>query len=74
MLRGIPKVKPIDPSEPEASKEVWELHTNSATSKEGCKAGLILTNPSGDEITYALRFDFHISNNEVEYCWPSHDT
>nr|GEY50888.1 reverse transcriptase domain-containing protein [Tanacetum cinerariifolium] len=30
-------------------------------------AGLILTNPEGVEFTYALRFQFTASNNEVEY-------
>ena len=28
---------------------------------------LILTSLEGEEVTYALRFDFHTSNNEVEY-------
>ena len=26
-----------------------------------------MTNPTGEEITYALRFDFYTSNNEAEY-------
>ncbi|GJT38098.1 reverse transcriptase domain-containing protein [Tanacetum coccineum] len=34
---------------------------------EGSGAGLILTNPEGMEFTYALRFEFVASNNEVEY-------
>lgn len=29
--------------------------------------GLILENFSGDEITYAMRFDFVVSNNKFEY-------
>lgn len=29
--------------------------------------GLILTSPGGEEVTYALRFEFMTSNNEVEY-------
>ena len=28
---------------------------------------LILTTPEGEEVTSALRFDFHTSNNEAEY-------
>lgn len=28
---------------------------------------MILKNPGGEKITYALRIDFHISNNEAEY-------
>ncbi|GJS97176.1 reverse transcriptase domain-containing protein [Tanacetum coccineum] len=33
----------------------------------GSGAGLILTNPEGMEFTYALRFRFDATNNEVEY-------
>lgn len=38
-----------------------------ASSKEGSGAGLILTSPTDEEITYALRFDFYTSNNEAKY-------
>ncbi|GJY42246.1 reverse transcriptase domain-containing protein [Tanacetum coccineum] len=34
---------------------------------EGSSVGLILTDPNGQEITYALRFNFRASNNEAEY-------
>nr|KAJ0186576.1 hypothetical protein LSAT_V11C900479430 [Lactuca sativa] len=43
------------------------LHTYGASSKEGSCAGLILTSPTREELTYALRFDFHTSNNKAEY-------
>nr|GFA07136.1 reverse transcriptase domain-containing protein [Tanacetum cinerariifolium] len=43
------------------------LFTDGASSIEGSCVGLILTHPSGQEITYALRFDFRTSNNEAEY-------
>lgn len=42
------------------------LYTNGAASKEGSGAGLILTNPEGNEVTYALRFDFDTTNNKAE--------
>ncbi|XP_023745788.1 uncharacterized protein LOC111893943 [Lactuca sativa] len=45
----------------------WTLYTDGASSREGSGAGLILTSPKGEEVTYALRFDFHTSNNEAEY-------
>nr|GEU38569.1 reverse transcriptase domain-containing protein [Tanacetum cinerariifolium] len=38
---------------------LWEFH--------GLEARLILTNPKGEEFTYALRFEFDASNNEAEY-------
>ncbi|XP_071729124.1 uncharacterized protein [Rutidosis leptorrhynchoides] len=34
---------------------------------EGAGAGLILTSPSGEEHTYALDFNFDVTNNEAEY-------
>ncbi|XP_071911808.1 uncharacterized protein [Coffea arabica] len=46
---------------------VWTLFVDGSSSKEGCGAGLLLTSPMGDELAYALRFDFRASNNESEY-------
>lgn len=65
-LREITKAILADPLEPEASKDVWELHTDDAANKEGSGVGLILKNPRGDEITYALMFGFQVSNNEAK--------
>ncbi|GKA89665.1 reverse transcriptase domain-containing protein, partial [Tanacetum coccineum] len=45
----------------------WTLFTNGASNIEGLGAGLILTNPDGQEISYALRFNFKASNNKAEY-------
>ncbi|XP_071920768.1 uncharacterized protein [Coffea arabica] len=45
----------------------WTLFVDGSSSKEGCGAGLLLTSPKGDELAYALRFDFRASNNESEY-------
>lgn len=45
----------------------WMLYTDGASNREGSGAGLILTSPEGEEVTYALRFDFHTSNNKAEY-------
>nr|GEX35730.1 reverse transcriptase domain-containing protein [Tanacetum cinerariifolium] len=42
-----------------------EMPSNASQDRSG--AGLILTNPDGVEFTYALRFQFAASNNEVEY-------
>ncbi|XP_027166658.1 uncharacterized protein LOC113766692 [Coffea eugenioides] len=45
----------------------WTLYVDGASSKEGCGAGLLLISPTGEELPYALRFDFRASNNESEY-------
>ncbi|XP_071909714.1 uncharacterized protein [Coffea arabica] len=49
------------------SGEPWVLFVDGASSKEGSGAGLLLTSPTGEELTYALRCDFPTSNNETEY-------
>ncbi|KAL7601627.1 hypothetical protein Lser_V15G24154 [Lactuca serriola] len=43
----------------------WTLYTDGASSRKGSEAGLILTSPEGEEVTYTLCFDFHTSNNEA---------
>ncbi|GKD34857.1 reverse transcriptase domain-containing protein [Tanacetum coccineum] len=45
----------------------WTLFTIGASRMEGSEAGLILTDPDGQEITYAFWFNFRTSNNEAEY-------
>ncbi|XP_022004433.1 uncharacterized protein LOC110901995 [Helianthus annuus] len=47
--------------------EAWKLFIDGASSVEGSGAGFILINPEGLEFTYALRFEFQITNNEAEY-------
>ncbi|GJY12390.1 reverse transcriptase domain-containing protein [Tanacetum coccineum] len=45
----------------------YKLYTDGASSSDGSGAGLMLINPEGKEYTYALRFEFEITNNEAEY-------
>ncbi|GJZ47676.1 reverse transcriptase domain-containing protein [Tanacetum coccineum] len=47
--------------------EPWILFTDGSSCTDGFGAGLILTNPEGMELTYALRFRFDATNNEAEY-------
>ncbi|GKC55649.1 reverse transcriptase domain-containing protein [Tanacetum coccineum] len=54
-------------AEPEELPEPWTLFTDGSSCIDGSGAGLILTNPEGVEFTYAIRFRFEATNNEVEY-------
>ncbi|GKA18840.1 reverse transcriptase domain-containing protein [Tanacetum coccineum] len=45
----------------------WTLFTDGSSCVDGCRAGVILTDPEGVEFTYALRFQFEATNNEAEY-------
>nr|GEZ00692.1 reverse transcriptase domain-containing protein [Tanacetum cinerariifolium] len=45
----------------------WILFTDGSSCVDGSGACLIIINPEGMEFTYALRFRFNATNNEVEY-------
>ncbi|GJW97871.1 reverse transcriptase domain-containing protein [Tanacetum coccineum] len=45
----------------------WTLFTDGSSCVDGCRAGVIITDPEGVEFTYALRFQFETTNNEAEY-------
>ncbi|XP_071714994.1 uncharacterized protein [Rutidosis leptorrhynchoides] len=47
--------------------ETWDLFTDGVSCAEGVGAGLVLASPNGEEHTYALRFNFDVTNNEAEY-------
>ncbi|GKA90569.1 reverse transcriptase domain-containing protein, partial [Tanacetum coccineum] len=51
----------------EALPNPWILFTDGSSCIDGSEVGLIITNPKGVEFTYALRFRFDATNNEVEY-------
>nr|GEU68496.1 reverse transcriptase domain-containing protein [Tanacetum cinerariifolium] len=53
--------------EKEALPDPWILFTDGSSCIDGFGAGLIITNLEGTEFTYALRFRFDATNNEVEY-------
>ncbi|XP_071704471.1 uncharacterized protein [Rutidosis leptorrhynchoides] len=60
-----------DPEQlPVPPPELWELYTDGAASSEGAGAGLIFTGSRQEEHTYALRFNFKVTNNEAEYETP----
>ena len=66
-IKGVPTTISVDHLELEDGKELWKLYTNGAASKEGSGIGMILQSPKGEYITYALRFDFQVSNSKGEY-------
>ncbi|XP_071705279.1 uncharacterized protein [Rutidosis leptorrhynchoides] len=43
------------------------MHRDGACGPEGAGAGIVLKSPEGEEYTFALRFSFHVTNNEAEY-------
>ncbi|KAK9049882.1 hypothetical protein SSX86_031149 [Deinandra increscens subsp. villosa] len=53
--------------ESEGMDSLWRLYTDGSVGSDGSGAGLMLVSPEGDELTYALKFNFDTSNNEAEY-------
>lgn len=45
----------------------WTLHIDGSSASEKSGAGVILTNPNGDEAEFAINLGFKASNNEAEY-------
>ncbi|KAK9079767.1 hypothetical protein SSX86_001440 [Deinandra increscens subsp. villosa] len=52
---------------PITSNDAWTLYTDGAKNSEGSGAGLVLIDPNGVEVTYAILLDFPSTNNEAEY-------
>ncbi|GAV77949.1 hypothetical protein CFOL_v3_21417 [Cephalotus follicularis] len=51
----------------ENEKGLWKLSVDGSSCVSGSGAGLVLTNPDGWTLEYALRFGFKATNNEVEW-------
>ncbi|KAK6163557.1 hypothetical protein DH2020_000421 [Rehmannia glutinosa] len=45
----------------------WLLHVDGSSLSIGSGAGVVLTNPQGEDLEFAVRFGFKASNNEAEY-------
>ncbi|GJR66220.1 reverse transcriptase domain-containing protein [Tanacetum coccineum] len=58
---------PTETSTEEEILEPWTLFTDGSSCLEGSESKLILTNLEGMKFTYALIFEFDVSNNEAEY-------
>ncbi|GJR67659.1 reverse transcriptase domain-containing protein [Tanacetum coccineum] len=57
----------IEIQDEEAVSNPWTLFMDGSSCREGLGSRLVLTNQEGIEFTYALRFEFEVSNNEAEY-------
>ncbi|KAL0440563.1 UNVERIFIED_CONTAM: hypothetical protein Slati_2539300 [Sesamum latifolium] len=45
----------------------WLLHVDGSSTAQGSEAGIVLTTPQGDDMEFAVKFEFNASNNEAEY-------
>ena len=49
------------------SDDFWALYVDGSSNMSGADAGLILVNPEGIIVEYALRFELPAINNRAEY-------
>ena len=47
--------------------ESWVMHFDGSKQYEGAGAGVVLTSPKGDKLSYVLQIHFDCSNNVAEY-------
>ncbi|KAL0394521.1 UNVERIFIED_CONTAM: hypothetical protein Slati_4418300 [Sesamum latifolium] len=45
----------------------WLLYVDGSSTAQGSEAGIVLTTPQGDNMEFAVKFEFKASNNEAEY-------
>ncbi|KAL0313242.1 UNVERIFIED_CONTAM: Retrovirus-related Pol polyprotein from transposon opus [Sesamum radiatum] len=45
----------------------WLLHVDGSSTAQGSGAGIVITTPQGEDLEFAIKFDFKTSNNEAEY-------
>ncbi|KAL0286094.1 UNVERIFIED_CONTAM: hypothetical protein Sangu_2748300 [Sesamum angustifolium] len=47
--------------------EKWLLHMDGSSTIQGSGTGIVITSPHGEDLTFAIKFGFKASNNEVDY-------
>ncbi|KAL0433402.1 UNVERIFIED_CONTAM: hypothetical protein Slati_2674500 [Sesamum latifolium] len=47
--------------------EKWLLHVDESSTIQGSGAGIVITSPQGEDLEFAVKFDFKASNNKAEY-------
>ncbi|KAL0395405.1 UNVERIFIED_CONTAM: hypothetical protein Slati_4506700 [Sesamum latifolium] len=45
----------------------WLLHVDGSSTAQGSGAGILLTTPQGEDLKFAVKFEFNVLNNEAEY-------
>ncbi|KAL0333011.1 UNVERIFIED_CONTAM: Retrotransposon-like protein 1 [Sesamum calycinum] len=58
----------IGTTQAEAPEEnPWLLHVDGSSTAQGSSASIVITSPQGEDMEFAIKFDFNASNNETEY-------
>ncbi|KAL0367439.1 UNVERIFIED_CONTAM: hypothetical protein Sradi_3634000 [Sesamum radiatum] len=54
------------PQEKAPEEGPWFLHLDGPSTTQGSGAGIVITFPHGEDMGFAIKFDFRASNNEVD--------
>ena len=52
---------------PPPDSNYWKMHFDGSKNLDGCGAGVVLTSPKKDKLSYILQIHFTASNNVAEY-------
>ncbi|XP_024033590.1 uncharacterized protein LOC112095713 [Citrus clementina] len=61
------EVQEEQPVEQENPKGVWLVIVDGSRSEHGCGARVVIRSPEGVEVSYAVKFEFQLTNNQAEY-------
>ena len=53
--------------EQEKPEGVWLVMVDGSCNEQGSRAGVVIRSPEGVEVSYAVKFEFQLTNNQAEY-------
>ena len=61
------EVQKEQPTKHEKSKGMWLVMVDGSRSEQGSGAGVVIRNPKGAKVSYTVKFEFQLTNNQAEY-------
>ena len=61
---GVHEEQPVEQEKPEG---VWLIMVDGSRSEQGSRAGVVIRSPEGAEVSYVVKFEFQLTNNQAEY-------
>ena len=61
---GVHEEQSVEQEKPE---EVWLIMVDGSPSEQGSGAGVVIRSLEGARVSYAVKFEFQLTNNQAEY-------
>ena len=55
------------PTGKERSEGVWLIMVDASRNEQGSGAKVVIRSPEGAEVSYAVKFEFQLMNNQAQY-------